>query len=347
MRFSFRLLIVLTALSVLAFQASAQISFPESISFQGTLVDIGGVPLPDDNYHLEFSIYNQKPSGGALIWGPRIYDSAGGVGHDSLVPAIGGRFSIILGPVDINGAPLSHAFTGVYPNNDLRFVEVTLVDGANRTAFPRQQILAAPYALSVIGMVPIGTILPFHMDMAGAADIESVTESGFALCNGTTAASQKVLNPVIAGVLPNLNLGDGIGRFLRGTTGTTGVTQEDQMQNHTHTFTNPDYSATTADHNHDASHPHSHEFNLSSSSGGDSHDAEGVSGGSINQRSTHGASDDDVNVQNAHLDIQVTKTSDGVVTAVDGSVTVDGGAPRVGPETRPVSMTVVWIMRVR
>jgi hypothetical protein len=340
MRFSFRLLIMLAGLSVPASNLSAQSFVPESINYQGTLVDVLGDPLPDGNYNLEFNIFSAN-SGGILVWGPRIYDSSTAVGHDSLVPVIGGQFNVILGPIDVNSAPLSTAFDGSFANNDQRFVEVTV----NGTPFPRQQILSVPFAYDPFGKVPLGAILAHHLDIAGAADAAAVIAAGFAFCDGTDAVSQGVINPVITATLPDLNIGNGLGRFLRGTTGTTGVLQTDQMQNHTHNVDQQAvYSATTPDHNHSASHPHTHEFNLSTAASGSSNNAEGVSGGTISKEDTFGASDEDVTVDNKSLTITVSRTTD---AEIGGPTANGGGTPRLGSETRPVSMTVVWIMRVR
>lgn len=68
--------------------------------------------------------------------------------------------------------------------------------------------------------VPIGTILPYHLSVSGADSLATIRAAGFALCDGTTPASQGVSNPIITAATPNLNSVSGYsgGRFLRGST---------------------------------------------------------------------------------------------------------------------------------
>jgi hypothetical protein len=66
------------------------------------------------------------------------------------------------------------------------------------------------------GIVPIGTIVPVMTAMA-TCPTPSVAD-GWALCDGTTAASQGMVSPVITAALPDLNgvSGSGLGAFMRG-----------------------------------------------------------------------------------------------------------------------------------
>lgn len=67
--------------------------------------------------------------------------------------------------------------------------------------------------------VPVGAVLPVFTGMSGCPTPS--TGDGWALCNGTTAASQGVTSPTITGTLPNINSG----AFVRGNTSswTTGA----------------------------------------------------------------------------------------------------------------------------
>ena len=60
--------------------------------------------------------------------------------------------------------------------------------------------------------VPVGAVLPVFTGMSGCPTPS--TGDGWALCNGTTAASQGVTSPTITGTLPNINSG----AFVRGNT---------------------------------------------------------------------------------------------------------------------------------
>ncbi len=77
--------------------------------------------------------------------------------------------------------------------------------------------------LVVGGFVPVGTILAHYIDISNADQLSAIKGAGFALCDGTTAVSQGISNPIITAALPNLN---NSGRFLRGANpGNSGVLQ--------------------------------------------------------------------------------------------------------------------------
>jgi hypothetical protein len=114
---------------------------PHLINYQGLLVDSTGNPLPDGNYTLTFNIYsNSTPSPGSLVWGPQIFDGQNGKGHGSTVALLGGRFNLILGPIDTNLNDIVSALGGTN-----RYLGI-IVSGTTNIV-PLQQILSAPFAL--------------------------------------------------------------------------------------------------------------------------------------------------------------------------------------------------------
>ena len=73
--------------------------------------------------------------------------------------------------------------------------------------------------LKALGMVPIGSIIAHHLNIANADDLANIRAAGFALCDGTTPVSQGIQSSVITAATPNLNeeVYDGArGRYLRG-----------------------------------------------------------------------------------------------------------------------------------
>jgi microcystin-dependent protein len=118
-------------------QAPAQ-SVPALINYQGQLTDANGTDLATADYTLTFRIYGSE-TGTDLIWGPQMFDGAGGQGHGAKVPVVHGFFNVLLGQWDTDGRSLATAFDGTD-----RYVEVQL--GGNTAIKPRQRILTAPFA---------------------------------------------------------------------------------------------------------------------------------------------------------------------------------------------------------
>ncbi|MCB9767546.1 MAG: hypothetical protein H6752_05065 [Candidatus Omnitrophica bacterium] len=314
---------------------------PESINYQGVLVDALGNPLPDGNYEINFTIYNQATLGTA-VWGPIEFDGGSTNGHRPQVPVVDGKYNVTLGPEDTSGRSIVTAFNGTTGENDLRFLEIA-IEGT--TLAPRQQLTSTPFAYSAQGMVPIGSILAHHTNMPGAASIAALKEMGFALCNGTTAASQGITDAVITGILPDLNVGDGTGRFLRGSTGTTGVLQEDQIQGHHHSASNHTHAVTAANHGHSITQfNHSHDITTRRGDTGDRTATEdGETGGGTHTAYTNYANLNITSISNQTISVSIQNQAVAVGDPTQGA----HGAARVGTETRPKSMTVAWIIRVR
>jgi microcystin-dependent protein len=129
-------------LAFLCGQAPAQ-SVPALINYQGQLTDANGTDLATADYTLTFRIYGSE-TGTDLIWGPQVFDGAGGQGHGAKVPVVHGFFNVLLGQWDTAGRSLATAFDGTD-----RYVEVQL--GGNTAIKPRQRILTAPFAFKANG----------------------------------------------------------------------------------------------------------------------------------------------------------------------------------------------------
>ena len=118
-------------------------SVPALINFQGQLLDGGGARLPNGDYVVEVRLFAVE-SGGAAIWGPQIFNGQSGPGLSGKVPAVQGYFNLILGPQDTGGRELGPIFAA----NGSLFIELKI--GGGSPIAPRQQMLAAPYALQAL-----------------------------------------------------------------------------------------------------------------------------------------------------------------------------------------------------
>lgn len=161
---------------VLGMPLRAQDNVPYLVNYQGRLTNAAGQSMEDGNYKLRFELYSKRDSsqaGDALIWG-----------RDYTVAVVSGQFNVVLGAEggnDVGGAaviPLKFAF--VDPERYLQITVLTDKAGAAlatpQTIAPRQQILAAPYAIQAQNGVPAGTIVPFAGETA---------PPGWAVCDGS------------------------------------------------------------------------------------------------------------------------------------------------------------------
>ena len=107
---------------------------PEGFNYQGQLFDASGQPLPNANYEIAFSLYQDEGSADPL-WGPV-----------TLTVAVSdGLFNVVLEGTDGNDQSLTSAF-----ENGAQYLELKI--GNNNPISPRQQILSVPYALNVRGI---------------------------------------------------------------------------------------------------------------------------------------------------------------------------------------------------
>ena len=199
--------LILLMLAAVCLPGNAQ-SVPKLINYQGKLTDASGSPLVNGTYGIKIQIWSAA-SGGQLIWGQEY----------SSVAVVNGVFNLILGA---GGTPVSGAAA-----NDLslaftepeRYVGITVTKGSSGVAIPgateivpRQQILAAPYAVTasfatmaqnVVNGVPSGSIMPF----AGLS-----APAGWLLCNGA-AVSRMTYSNLFAAIGTTYGNGDGSATF--------------------------------------------------------------------------------------------------------------------------------------
>ena len=118
------LVLLIVTHGVRVFAAPVAPEPPHSLTYQGHLLDATGLPVPDGNYPLAFSLWDAEVDGQRL-WGPETHT----------VMVNGGYFSLLLG----TQSPLDPViFTGGV------FLEI-VVDGETLT--PRQPVAAVAYAL--------------------------------------------------------------------------------------------------------------------------------------------------------------------------------------------------------
>ncbi len=119
---------------------------PSLINYQGQLLAPNGTPIATGDYDVEISLYPVE-SGGALIWGPEVFNGESGTGHRPKVSAFEGRFNLVLGPEDTEDRDLAE----IVAANPSLFLEIKV--GSGNPIAPRQQLLTAPYALSAASAV--------------------------------------------------------------------------------------------------------------------------------------------------------------------------------------------------
>ncbi len=122
MRTHTALLAVLVVLVAVAGQAQV----PATLSYQGVLRDAAGVPVADDDYAVDFVIYDAGAGGTALWLEPLTVTTSDGI------------FDVILGETVPLGLPF-----------DVQYWLGTSVEGEAELA-PRVQLTAAPYSLRAV-----------------------------------------------------------------------------------------------------------------------------------------------------------------------------------------------------
>jgi hypothetical protein len=163
MRFSGKasVLVVVMVFAISTFSAFAGV--PQLISFEGTLRDANGNPVPDGSYDVTFAIYG-SPTGGSALW-TESWD-----GNTSRVATKNGMFNVQLGmhnpiPVDF------------FSDNSNTFLGIKV--GLDDEMIPRQRISSVAYAFTAgTGGIPSGGIIMW----SGA---ENTIPDGRALCDGT------------------------------------------------------------------------------------------------------------------------------------------------------------------
>ena len=324
-------LVVGLAVCLTLFALGSAMADSSTVSYQGVLRTATDVPVADGTYTLVFSIWDAE-TGGAEVWGPET---------QSNVATANGTFSVYLGSVE----PLGSLFS----EHTSLWLEVTADVGSGPETFsPRVPLASVPYAQSAGDGVPIGTIISAYIGLPGVPSVAQYQQRGWALCDGTTPASQGIANSPITAALPDLN---GQGLFLRGSAA-AGTVQSDSVGPHGHpgsfsanTSTQPDhahtFSATTSLH---GGHAHAQNVSANFNSGGPAwrvdFDADGSGAGPYSQ----GINTDPGGAHN-HTVSGTAAGGGNHSHTVSGSVTVNNNTGTT--ETRPVNMSVVYFIKAR
>ena len=128
------------ALALAATGARSQ-ALPFLVHYEGVLARADGSPVATGDHIVRFRVFDAE-SGGNLLWGPQAFDLGPddpvAAGHARKVRVAGGRFSVVLGPEDVQGRSLVVAFWA-----PAAWIEVELETGP---IAPRERVLSAPYA---------------------------------------------------------------------------------------------------------------------------------------------------------------------------------------------------------
>lgn len=227
--------------AVLAVAGAASAAPPEILSYQGVLTDEQGRAVPDGDYKLAFSIYDD-PTAGSLLFVQTVYSRV-----------TNGLYNVLLSQPDPGSQTMAlpDALAG-----SPRLMEVEIIESViggqtttiNRVLDPRQVIASVPYALvagtaqSVSGAeqgIPIGAIILWDQP-TGCSDPADPCPCGYQAVtafNGRTirGADLDQSDPVIP---------DDPGMPLGADTLTIA-----QMPQHDHNFDDPGHTHTELSHN--------------------------------------------------------------------------------------------------
>ncbi len=128
----------LLGLLSLAISLLATSSSLAQMNYQGRLTDSTGENLPNGQYTIAFSMYDEA---GLLKWGPYTTDGTANQGSGPRVEVVDGRFNTVIGNLDPTGRKLSEGFDGL----EKRYLQIKV--GNNPAITPRQLLLPAPIAL--------------------------------------------------------------------------------------------------------------------------------------------------------------------------------------------------------
>ena len=155
------------ALAILAAVSAAQ-AVPNLISYQGVLMNSGGVAVPDGTYTLSFRLYTTS-SGGSAVWGE----------INPSVQVSKGVFNAILGGI----APLPPAAF------EMALYLGVSVEGQAELS-PRTMLTSAPYALCAMSLSGATNVIPSdgYVGLGTNAPIERLDVNGGIRFGTTTGA---------------------------------------------------------------------------------------------------------------------------------------------------------------
>lgn len=156
-------------------------------------------------------------------------------------------------------------------------------------------------AIAGFGIVPVGSIMAWYKSLKGTPDLPE----GWMECDGSLVRDAD--SPYNGQTIPDLN---GEERFLRGTSGKSGVMQQDALQGHKHVEPGHTHKVTAL--------------------------GNGQQGGYGNYFSYYDPNHGSHASSPAQVDLG---------DPVDSGTGY--GVPRIANETRPKNMSVVWIMRIK
>jgi hypothetical protein len=181
------------------------------------------------------------------------------------------------------------------------------------------------------GQVPVGGIVFWDKTLMASVGV-STTPWGFVEASGQVLSdSQSILN---GKTITNINYGSGTGRYLRGTTGATGVYQANQNASHNHSITvsDPGHAHTSGSLANSAVGDHAHGFHYDTDTHG--------SGGTNNWKDGGGTanSTDGAGAHNHTISGSVAASA----TGITATSSLQGGS-----EARPETITMTALMRVK
>jgi hypothetical protein len=229
------------------------------------------------------------------------------------------------------------------------FYKATTFDSSRKVLILHEKILSKDAFISnstTPAEVLVGGITTW--DKTLMASVGVTLPSNWVECNGQTLSdSQSILN---GKVIPNLNVGNGTGRYLRGTTGATGATQTDQNKTHTHTGPSHTHGISITSGNESVTHNHTqavhgHSLKSGANSGTDAYFP--VSGLFIQASTTYETFSSPVTTAQPEIgNASVTHTHSISGTSNSAGAGATGNGTADGSEVRPLTMTMCYIMRI-
>lgn len=173
---------------------------PQTIRYQGRLVDSNGKPLEGSVARVTINLYSSStPSAATFLWGEAHLD----------VAVHRGVFSLELGAgdetVDASGtvtAPQANPLSAQVFDGSVRWLQVKVNDDPPLS--PLTRLGSVPYALTAGGSVPVGGVIDWYRP-----DPSTPIPAGWAVCDGQTVSDPESI--LDGQPTPNL-----VGRFVRG-----------------------------------------------------------------------------------------------------------------------------------